>query len=135
VHVTTRIDGSCPHPPGFVPIPQPHVADVRAHVRAFAAPSRRGVRIRFRARQAVVDGRTGYNVLVYLPRRHEIFGKDIEHDVAAGAMVRTTVDLPPMRGGRYRVVVSFRAQPPRPRITGSLADPGVRVGTATFDLR
>jgi hypothetical protein len=135
VHVTTRIDGSCPHPPGFVPIPQPHVADVRAHVRAFAAPGRRGVRIRFRARQAVVDGRTGYTVIVHRLGGHESFGKDLERDVAAGALVRTTIDLPRMRPGHYRVVVSFRTQPPRPRITGTLADPGVPVGSTTFDLR
>lgn len=164
VRPTTNGRGACPDPPGFTPIPQPAAKDVRTTVRAFAAPDRRGIRLRFRARAAVVDGRSAYNVLVRFPRsrcpvRHlpaaeraafagktcsgEVLGRDLERNVAAGALVETTIDLPSLgpqhrpalKPGVYRVSVSYRVQPPHPRITGSLAYPGAQVGRARIEVR
>lgn len=40
-----------------------------------------------------------------------------------------------MRPGTYRIVVRYRTQPPYPRITGSLASPGLTVGTTTITAR
>jgi hypothetical protein len=151
--------GACPDPPGFTPIPQPSAKDVHTTIRAFAAPDRRGIRLRFRARAAVKDGRSAYNVLIRFPRGPcpvrrlsaaeraafagktcygGAYGTDLARNVAAGEMIRTTIDLPniglkhrpALRPGVYRVDVSYRVQPPRPRITGSLAYPGYRVGGA-----
>jgi hypothetical protein len=64
VHVTLYPYGACNAQAGFVPIPHPQTGDVRAPIRAFAAPDGRGIRVRFRARQAVVDARSGYDIEV-----------------------------------------------------------------------
>ncbi len=164
VRATTNPRGSCPDAPGFTPIPQPTAKDVRARVLAFAAPNRRGIRLRFTARSAVEDGRSAYVVTIHFPRRPcpvrhltraeraafagktcfgGTLGTDLAKNVAAGDRVRTTIDLPnvgldhrpALRPGVYRVDVSYRVQPPHPRITGSLAYPGYAVGSTRVVVR
>jgi hypothetical protein len=155
-HATTSTLGSCGTPPGFVPIPQAKPGDVLARVVAFADPPRYSVHVAFRARQAVVDGRTGYDVEVTDPTFScreqprspgaEVeprgarcgnggTGQEVDRNVAAGALVHVTVPVGLMHAGRYRVVVSLRSQPPRPYITGALAYPGVVVGRTSFVLK
>jgi hypothetical protein len=158
VHATTSPRGACPDPPGFTLIPQPTTETVRTTIRAFVAPNRRGIRLRFRARAAVKNGRSAYSIMIWFPRRPcpiqhltpaerapfagktcsgEGFGTELDRNVAAGEQVRTTIDVPnigkdhrpALRRGIYRVEVSYRVQPPRPRLTGSLAYPGYEVGS------
>jgi hypothetical protein len=158
VHATTSPRGACPDPPGFALIPQPTTEAVRTTIHAFAAPNRRGIRLRFRARAAVNDGRSAYSVMITFPGppcpvQHlppaerarfagktcsaESFGTQLDRNVAAGEQIRTTIDVPnigrhhrpALRPGVYRVDVSYRVQPPRPRLTGSLAYPGYEVGS------
>jgi len=139
VRPTTSPLGACADPPGFTLIPQPAPVAVRAPVRAFPAPDRRGIRLRFRAPVTVTDGRSDYNVVIRFPRGGIAYSTGLEREVAAGELVRTTIDVPSvglarrpaMRPGTYRVEVTYRVQPPRPRVTGSLASPGYRVGGAT----
>jgi hypothetical protein len=130
VHVTTNLRGACSAQAGYVPIPQPKVGDVRAHVRAFAAPNGRGIRVRFRARQDVVDGRSGYDIEV---RPVGVRGFDTQsyaHDVRAGDLVRTTVGLYNRHRGAYRIVVRYRTVDPTPGPLPSPVYPGLLVGEA-----
>jgi hypothetical protein len=128
VRVTASPYGSCGRQAGYVPIPQPRVGDVRTRVRAFAAPDRRGIRVRFRARQAVVDGRTGYDIEVRPDGGRGFMTQTYSRNVAAGAMVRTTVPLYNHRRGGYRIVVRFRTVRSRPGPYATPAWPGVLVG-------
>ena len=162
VRVTGSIRGACWPAPGFVPVPQPRVKDVATPVNAAATADRRGVRLRFLARAAVRDGRSAYNVAVHFPshpcnyrglsaadrRKYtqttcagNIISTDIGRNLAAGTQADLVFHLPNVglkhrpalgRGRRYRVVITYRTQPPVPRITGSLASPGAKVGEATF---
>jgi hypothetical protein len=163
VHPSSRPRGACPDPPGFTLVPQPAPKDVRAPIRAFAAADRRGIRLRFRAPAAVTDGRSDYNVIIRFPRRPcpvqhlpaaerakyagktcsgGGYGVGLERNVEAGELVRTTIDVPnlgkdhrrALRHGKYRVEVSYRVQPPYPRISGSLASPGYKVGAASVTV-
>jgi hypothetical protein len=134
VHVTMFLRGACNAQAGFVPIPQPAVRDVRAHVRAFAAPDGRGIRVRFRARQAVIDGRSGYTIEVRPDGSRGFMTQIYAHDVEAGHLVRTTVGLYDSRRGPYRIVVRYRSVRPRPGPYASLAYPGLLVGQARVDV-
>jgi hypothetical protein len=164
VHPTTSTRGACPDPPGFTLIPQPAAKDVRAPIHAFAAPNRRGIRVRFRAPVTVTDGRSAYAVTIHFPRRPchvqhlpanlraryagrscpgGSFGTQLERNVKAGELIRTTIDVPnigkqhrpALRPGTYRLDVTYRAQPPRPRFTGTLGYPGYKVGSARVLVR
>ena len=130
VRITMSPYGSCNAKAGFVPIPQPRVADVRTPVRAFAAPDRRGIRVRFRARQAVIDGRSGYNIELRPIGSRGILTQSYAHNVKVGDLVRTTIDLPPPRHKNYWIVVRYRTVRSRPGPYASLAYPGLLVGRA-----
>jgi hypothetical protein len=134
VHVTMFPYGACNAKAGFVPIPQPQVGDVRAPIRAFAAPDGRGIRVRFRARQAVIDGRSGYDIEVRRVGAHGFMTQTYSRNVKAGGLVRTTVDLYNHRRGVYRIVVRYRTVRPRPGPYASLAYPGLLVGQARVDV-
>jgi hypothetical protein len=130
VHVTLFPRGACDAEAGFVPIPQPAVADVRAPIRAFAAPAGRGIRVRFRARQAVTDGRSGYDIEVRPAGSKGFMTQTYSRNVMAGDLVRTTVDLYDRRRGPYLIVVRYRTIGARPGPYASLAYPGRLVGQA-----
>jgi hypothetical protein len=135
VHVTLYPYGACNKQAGFVPIPQPQVGDVRAPVRAFAAPDGRGIRVRFRARQAVVDARSGYDIEVRpVGGVREFSTQTYSHNVAVGDLVRTTVDLYNRRRGVYRIVVRYRTVSARPGPYASLDYPGLLVGETRVDV-
>jgi hypothetical protein len=134
VHVTMGPYGACNAQAGFVPITQPQVADVRAPIRAFAAPAGRGIRVRFRARKAVIDGRSGYDIEVRPVGGNGFLTQTYSRNVEAGGLVRTTVDLYDHRRGAYRIVVRYRTVRPRPGPTASLAYPGLLVGQARVDV-
>jgi hypothetical protein len=134
VHVTMGPFGACNAKAGFVPIPQPQVGDVRAPIRAFAAPAGRGIRVRFRARQAVIDGRSGYDIEVRPIGVRGFVTQTYSRNVQAGGLVRTTVDLDNHRRGAYRIVVRYRTVRPRPGPYASLAYPGLLVGQARVDV-
>ena len=134
VHVTLDPYGACNAQAGFVPIPQPQVGDVRAPIRAFAAPNGRGIRVRFRARQAVTDGRSGYDIEVHPPSGQGFETQTYAHNVEAGDLVRTTVGLYNRQRGVYRIVVRYRTVDPRPGPYASLAYPGALVGVQRVDV-
>ena len=134
VHVTLFPYGACNDRAGYVPIPQPKVGDVRTAIRAFAAPDGRGIRVRFRARQAVIDGRSGYNIEVRPVGAHGFLTQTYSRNVKPGSLVRTTVDLYNHRRGAYRIVVRYRTVRPRPGPYASLAYPGLLVGQARVDV-
>ena len=134
VRVTLYPYGACKAQAGFVPIPQPQVVDVRAPIRAFAAPNGRGIRVRFRARQAVTDGRSGYDIEVRPVGRGEFMTQTYSRNVAAGALVRTTVALYNHQRGAYRIVVRYRTISARPGPYASLDSPGLLVGKARVDV-
>jgi hypothetical protein len=130
VYVTLFPYGACRAQAGFVPVPQPAVGNVRAPIRAFAAPDGRGIRVRFRARQAVVDGRSGYDIEVRPAGARGFMTQTYSRNVAAGDLVHTTVDLYDHRRGPYRIVVRYRTVSSRPGPYASLAYPGLLVGQA-----
>jgi hypothetical protein len=134
VRVTLYPYGACNAQAGFVPIPQPHVGDVRAPIRAFAAPDGRGIRVRFRARQAVTDGRSGYDIEVRPLGARGFMTQTYSRNVAAGELVRTTVDLYNHRRGAYRIVVRYRTVSARPGPYASLDYPGLPVGATRVDV-
>jgi hypothetical protein len=134
VHVTLFPYGACNAKAGYVPIPQPRVSDVRAPIRAFAAPDGRGIRVRFRARQAVVDGRSGYDIEVRPVGVRGFMTQTYSRNVEAGGLVRTTVDLYNHRRGAYRIIVRYRTVSARPGPYASLAYPGTLVGKARVDV-
>jgi hypothetical protein len=134
VRVTMWPYGSCNAQAGFVPIPQPRVSDVRTPVRAFAAPDGRGIRVRFRARQAVVDGRSGYDIELRPVGGRGSLTQSYAHNVATGDLVRTTIDLPTPRHTAYLIVVRYRTVRARPGPHASLAYPGLLVGRARVDV-
>ncbi|MET0602896.1 MAG: hypothetical protein ABW167_12990 [Baekduia sp.] len=135
VRITTSPYGSCNVQAGFVPIPQPRVADVRTPVRAFAAPDGRGIRVRFRARQAVIDGRSGYDIELRPVGSRNVLTQTYAHNVKAGDLVHTTIDLPLPRRAAYTIVVRYRMVRPRPGPYATLAYPGLLVGRARVDMR
>jgi hypothetical protein len=128
VRVTLDPYGACNAQAGFVPIPQPQLGDVRAPIRAFAAPDGRGIRVRFRARQAVPDGRSAYDIEVRPVGVRGFMTQTYSRNVKAGDLVRTTVDLYNHRRGAYRIVVRYRTVSPRPGPYAEPAYPGVVVG-------
>jgi hypothetical protein len=134
VRITMSPYGSCNAQAGFVPIPQPRVTDVRTPVRAFAAPDGRGIRVRFRARQAVIDGRSGYDIELRPVGGRGSLSQSYAHNVEVGDLVRTTIDLPPPRRAAYTIVVRYRTVRPRPGPWASLAYPGLLVGRARVDM-
>jgi hypothetical protein len=134
VHVTLSPYGACNAQAGFVPIPQPKVGDVRAPIRAFAAPDGRGIRVRFRARQAVVDGRSGYDIEVHPPSGRGFGTQTYSRNVKARDLIRTTVGLYNHQRGTYRIVVRFRSVRSRPGPYASLAYPGLLVGVQRVDV-
>ncbi len=134
VHVTMSPFGACNAAAGFVPIPQPKVSDVRAPIRAFAAPEGRGIRVRFRARQTVIDGRSGYDIEVRPVGSRGFMTQTYSRNVEAGSLVRTTVGLYNRRHGPYRIIVRYRTVRPRPGPYSSLAYPGLLVGQARIDV-
>jgi hypothetical protein len=134
VDVTISPYGACNSEAGFVPIPQPKVGDVRAPIRAFAAPAGRGIRVRFRARQAVIDGRSGYDIEVRPVGARGFMTQTYSHNVPAGALVRTTVDLYNHHRGPYRIIVRYRTVRPRPGPYATLAYPGLLVGQARVQV-
>lgn len=134
VHVTMSPFGACNAEAGFVPIPQPKVSGVRAPIRAFAAPDGRGIRVRFRARQAVIDGRSGYDIEVRPVGGRGFATQTYSRNIKGGDLVRTTVDLYNRRRGPYRIVVRYRTVTPRPGPSPSLAYPGLLVGQTRIDV-
>jgi hypothetical protein len=134
VRVTLSPYGACNAQAGFVAIPQPQLGDLRAPIRAFAAPDRRGIRVRFRARQAVTDGRSAYDIEVRPVGARGFMTQSYSRNVNAGDLVRTTVDLYNHRRGPYRIVVRYRTVRPRPGPYAEPAYPGVVVGQARVDV-
>ena len=109
VRVTMAARGACNAQAGYVPIPQPKVADVRAPLRVFLTPDKQAFRVRFRAREAVVDGRSAYTIEVRPIGAHGFITHSYSRNVAAGGLVHTTVGLYNHRRGSYRIVVRYRA--------------------------
>jgi hypothetical protein len=134
VRITQAKDGACYAQAGYTPIPQPTAADVRAPIRAFAAPDGRGIGVRFRARQAVVDGRSGYTIEVRPQGIRGFMTEDYAHNVQAGDLVHTTVDLYNKHRGKYRIVVRYRTVNPRPGPYATPAWPGLLVGQTTVTV-
>ena len=134
VRVTLFPYGACNRQAGFVAIPQPKLRDVRAPVRAFAAPNGRGIRVRFRARQAVIDGRSGYQIEIRPLAGHGSTGQTYSRNVKAGDLVRTTVDLDNHHHGPYNVVVRYRTVRARPGPYASLESPGLLVGQTRINV-
>ena len=134
VHVTLFPYGACNTRAGFLPIPRPKLGDVRAPVRAFVAPDGRGIRVRFRARQAVVDGRSGYQIEIRPIGGNAWMGQTYSRNVQAGDLVRTTVDLDNHHHGAYRIVVRYRTVSPRPGPYASLESPGLLVGQTRINV-
>ena len=134
VRVTSAPYGACNANAGYIPIPQPKASDVRAPVRAFAAPDGRGIRVRFRARQAVIDGRSGYDIEVRPVGTHGFMTQTYSRNVDVGGLVRTTVNLYNERRGAYRIVVRYRTVSPRPGPYATLAFPGLLVGQTHVDV-
>jgi hypothetical protein len=138
VHITMSPYGACQAKAGFVAIPQPKVGDVRAPIRAFAAPAGRGIRVRFRAPQTVIDGRSGYDIEVRPVGVRGFMAQTYSRNVKAGGLVRTTVGLYNHRRGAYRIIVRYitvRARPgASPGPYPSHAHPGLLVGQARVDV-
>jgi hypothetical protein len=130
VHVTLSLYGACNAKAGFTPIPQPKATDVRAPIRAFAAPGGKGIRVRFTAHQAVIDGRSAYNIEVRSVAVRGFLTQSYSRNVNAGDQVRITVDLYNHRRGPYRIVVRYKTIAARPGPYASLASPGLLVGQA-----
>lgn len=128
VRITAEIRGACDTQAGFVPIPQPDVGDLKAPIRAFAAPNGRGVRVRFRAGAPVVDGRSGYTIEVRPVGTGKFVTQTYSRNIAAGETVRITVGLYNKRRGAYRIVVRYQSVPARPDPYAMLATPGTKVG-------
>jgi hypothetical protein len=57
------------------------------------------------------------------------------HNVEAGGLVRTTVDLYDHRRGAYRIVVRYRTVRPRPGPYAIPAYPGLLVGRTRVHVR
>jgi hypothetical protein len=134
VQIKMVLYGSCRDLAGYTPIPRPHVSDVRAPIRAFAAPDGRGIRVRFRARQAVTDGRSTYAIEVRPAGVNGFQVQDYEHDVRAGELVHTTADLYNKHHGRYRIIVRFRTVRATPGPYASTVYPGLLVGKADVNV-
>jgi hypothetical protein len=134
VRITESNHGACYAQAGYTPIPQPRVADVRASIRAFAAPNGRGIRVRFRARQAIVDGRSGYTIEVRPQGIRGFMTQDYAHNVHAGDLAHTTVNLYNKHRGKYRIVVRYRTVNPRPGPYATPAWPGLLVGQTTVTV-
>jgi hypothetical protein len=134
VHVTLYPYGACNAQAGFVPIPQPQVGEVRTPIRVFAAPDGRGIRVRFRARQAVTDARSAYDIEVRPVGVRGFMTQSYSRNVQAGDLVRITVDLYNHRRGPYRIVVRYRTVRSRPGPYANPAYPGVVVGQARVDV-
>jgi hypothetical protein len=135
VRITVSRYGSCNGLAGFVPIPQPRVADVRTPIRAFATRDGRAIRVRFRARQAVIDGRSGYDIELRPIGGRGLRTQSYEHNVTAGSPVHTTIVLERHEHGPYLIVVSFRTLRSRPGPYASLVYPGLLVGRARVAVR
>jgi hypothetical protein len=135
VRLTNEIPGACSRQAGYVPIPQPAVGDVRARVRIVRTDDPRTFRVRFRARQAVVDGRSAYDIQIR-PKHSRLWsGRSYEHNVAAGSLVKTTFRARDGWHGTYVVTARFRTVRPRPRPVASPASPGLLVGRAEVTFR
>ena len=128
VRITAEIRGACDAQAGFVPIPQPDDGDLKAPVRAFAAPNGRGIRVRFRAGAPVVDGRSGYTIEVRPAGTGKFLSQTYSRNINAGETVRTTVGLYNKRRGAYRIVVRYQSVPARPGPYAALTSPGTLVG-------
>ena len=132
--VTLAARGACNAQAGYVPIPQPEVEDVRAPLRVFLTPDKQAFRVRFRARQAVLDGRSTYTIEVRPVGGHGFITHRYSRNVAAGGLVRTTVGLYNHRRGRFRIVVRYRTVQAHPGPTGSPAYPGLIVGQVRINV-
>ena len=130
VQLTGDARGACAQQAGYVAIPQPAVGDVRAPVRISLTPHRSGIRVRFSARQPVIDGRGAYTIEVRPYGRGGFITHEYEHDLAAGTQVHITVGLYNHRRGPYRIVVRYRIVGSHPGPIGGLQWPGVLVGQA-----
>jgi hypothetical protein len=135
VHLTENIYGACNRHAGYVPIPQPSVPGVRAPVRVSLAADGRRFRVRFRARQAAVDGRSAYAIEIRTKDGRPYLSEIYEHDVAAGSFVTTSFRAHRDWHGTYPIVVHFRTVRSHPGPVGSPAAPGLLVGRASVTFR
>jgi hypothetical protein len=130
VHLTQSIFGACNDQAGYTPIPQPTVGDVRTRIRLRLLADGRTFRVRFRARQPVIDGRSAYAIQIEPKDGRNSLGTFYEHNLRAGALVKTTLRAHRDWRGTYVVTVRFRTVRARPGPVGSPAWPGVLVGRA-----
>jgi hypothetical protein len=135
VRLTQNIFGACRAQMGYTPIPQPTARDVRAPIRLIKVGDGRTFRVRFRARQPVVDGRSAYYIQIWRRNGRANSGKSYEHNLRAGEDVKTTFRARDGWHGTFVVSAYFRTVRPRPGPFGSPAYPGLLVGRAeiTFD--
>jgi hypothetical protein len=135
VRTTASPRGSCARQAGYVPIPQPSVRDVRAPVHVRLLADGRTFRVRFRARQAVSDGRSAYNIQIQPKHGRGSVGRSYDHNLQAGSLVKTTFRARNGWHGTYVITATFRTVRARPGPIGSPASPGVLVGRAevTFE--
>ena len=134
VRVTMAARGACNAQAGYVPIPQPKVADVRAPLRVFLTPDKQAFRVRFRAREAVVDGRSAYTIEVRPVGAHGFITHSYSRNVAAGGLVHTTVGLYNHRRGRTASSCATGRCSSHPGPTGSPAYPGLLVGQVRINV-
>ena len=128
VRLTRDTFGACRAQMGYVPIPQPKVGDVRTRIQLVKVGDGRTFRVRFRARQPVVDGRSAYYIQIRSKHGNVNEGTNYEHTLGAGELVKTTIRARDDWHGTYVVRAYFRTVRARPGPIGSPAYPGVLVG-------
>jgi hypothetical protein len=132
VRLTQDIFGACRAQMGYTPIPQPTPRDVRTPIQLVKVGDGRTFRVRFRARQPVVDGRSAYYIQIWQRNGRENSGKLYEHNLRAGDLVKTTFRARDGWQGTFTVSAYFRTVRPRPGPIGSPAYPGLLVGRASI---
>lgn len=139
VRATNDSEGMCLRHAQWVALPEVKAGDVRAPVRAWAIDHKR-IRVRFTARQAVSDRRSGYSIaLIPDPRtsniHHGFTVYEYDHDIKAGETARMTISREAYPAGRFTVRVRFRTAPSTPSLSTLPWRPGPLVGTKQVTIR
>jgi hypothetical protein len=135
VRPTSSPTGACAKQAGYVPIPQPAVGDVRAPLRLRLLGDGRTFRVRFRARQAVIDGRSAYTIEIHRKGAHNSVGRQYGRNLPAGGLVKTTIRARDGWHGTYVVTARFRTVRARPGPMATPPWPGLLVGREEITFR
>ncbi|MDQ8046411.1 MAG: hypothetical protein AAGC46_09935 [Solirubrobacteraceae bacterium] len=138
VYPTTIEQGACFRHLAWVRLPAVTPGDVRAPVRAWAVDDKR-IRVRFTARQAVTDRRSGYSIALIPERgpgkpRHDFTVYEYDHDIRAGAIARKTISREAYPAGRFTIRVRFRTAPSTPSFSQLPWHQGPLVGVTHVDV-